>query len=96
MVVKGLVSWRECCYIYHIKDAEMNKITQYKFLVSITPAGLNTLINAHIQEGWQPFGNAVMSKALNTSVNPETKIAPFEINCIGQPMVKYELPLQEG
>ena len=68
----------------------MNKITQYKFLVGVTPAGLTTLVNTHIQEGWQPFGNAVMSKALNTSINPETKIAPFEINCIGQPMVKYD------
>ena len=68
----------------------MHKITQYKYLVGITPAGLNSLVNAHILEGWQPFGNAVMGKALNTSVNPETTIAAFEINCIGQPMVKYE------
>ena len=68
----------------------MNKITQYKLLVGITPAGLTALVNTHIQEGWQPFGNAVMSKALNTSINPETKIAPFEINCIGQPRVKYD------
>jgi len=68
----------------------MQKITQYKLLVGITPAGLTALVNTHIQEGWQPFGNAIMSKALNTSINPETKIAPFEINCVGQPMVKYE------
>jgi hypothetical protein len=68
----------------------MNKIMQYKFLVGITPAGLNALVNSHIQEGWQPFGNAVMSKALNTSINPETKIPPFEVNCIGQPMVMYD------
>jgi len=68
----------------------MNKIVQYKFLVGVTPAGLTALVNTHIQEGWQPYGNAVMSKALNTSINPETKIAPFEINCIGQPMVRYD------
>ncbi|HMC86107.1 MAG TPA: hypothetical protein VKI61_11305 [Chitinophagaceae bacterium] len=70
----------------------MTKVAQYKFLLSLTPAGLNALVNAHIQEGWQPFGNAVMSKALNTSINPESKIAPFEVNCIGQPVVKYEEP----
>ncbi|MEP6749186.1 MAG: DUF1737 domain-containing protein [Bacteroidota bacterium] len=68
----------------------MNKISQYKILVGMTPAGLNALVNTHIQEGWQPYGNAVMSKALNTSINPDTKIAPFEVNCIGQSMVKYE------
>ena len=69
----------------------MNKIIEYKFLVSLTPVGLNTLVNSHVQDGWQPFGNAVMSKALNTSINAETKIAPFEVNCIGQPVVKYEI-----
>ena len=68
----------------------MLTITEYKLLVGITPAGLNILVNSHIEEGWQPFGNAVMSKALNTSVNPDTKIAPFEINCIAQPVVKYK------
>ena len=69
----------------------MNKITQYKLLTGITPAGLNTLVNAHIEEGWQPFGNAIMSTALNTSINPDTKIAPFEINCVAQAVVKYEI-----
>ena len=68
----------------------MNKIIQYKFLVGMTPVGLNTLVNSHILEGWQPYGNAVMSKALNTSINPETTIPAFEVNCIGQPVVKYE------
>ncbi|MFT3935538.1 MAG: DUF1737 domain-containing protein [Chitinophagaceae bacterium] len=67
----------------------MQTIVQYKFLLGITPAGLNSVVNTHIQEGWQPFGNVVMSKALNTSVNPESTNAPFEINCIGQAMVKY-------
>jgi len=67
----------------------MSTITEYKFLVSLTPQGLNTLVNSHIQDGWQPFGNAIMSKALNTSINPETKIPPFEVNCIGQPVVRY-------
>jgi|GEM_PF-1018060 len=71
----------------------MNKIIEYKFLVSLTPVGLNTLVNSHVQDGWQPFGNAVMSKALNTSINPETKIAPFEVNCIGQPVVKYDMDI---
>ena len=68
----------------------MSLIIEYKLLVGITPAGLSTLVNSHIEEGWQPFGNAVMSKALNTSVNPDTKIPPFEINCIAQPVVKYQ------
>lgn len=68
----------------------MRKIIQYKLLVGITPAGLNVLVNSHIEDGWQPFGNAVMSKALNTSINPDTKIAPFEINCVAQTVVKYE------
>ena len=71
----------------------MSKIIQYKLLVGITPAGLNAVVNTHIEEGWQPFGNAVMSKALNTSINPETRIPPFEINCVAQPMVKYETPV---
>jgi hypothetical protein len=68
----------------------MNNIIEYKFLVSLTPVGLNALVNSHLQDGWQPFGNAVMSKALNTSINPETKIPPFEVNCIGQPVVRYK------
>jgi hypothetical protein len=68
---------------------DMNTITEYKFLVGITPAGLNALVNAHIQEGWQPVGTAVMSKALNTSINPDTTIPAFEVNCIGQPVVRY-------
>ena len=74
----------------------MSTIVQYKLLTSITPAGLNSLVNAHIEEGWQPFGNAIVGKALNTSVNPDTKIAPFEINCVAQPVVKYEMPGQAG
>ncbi len=67
----------------------MSNITQYKFVISMTPAGLNAAVNACIEEGWQPFGNAVIGKALNTSANPETTTPPFEVNCIGQPMVKY-------
>jgi len=72
----------------------MHKIAEYKFLVSLTPAGLNTLVNSHIQDGWQPFGHAMMSKALNTSINPETKIPPFEVNCIGQPVVRYDAGIE--
>ena len=64
-------------------------IGEYKFLIGLTPTGLNALVNSHIQDGWQPFGNVVMSKALNTSVNPETKIPPFEVNCVGQAVVRY-------
>jgi hypothetical protein len=68
----------------------MLQITEYKFVCAITPIELTELVNTHIKDGWQPFGNAIMSRTINTFINPQSKTPPFEVHCIAQAMVKYE------